>query len=352
MERRPIVFLIHSLPYGGAERLTLDLLAELSAQGEAVHLITLAPEKDKSLAGECALEAEYRTLVPVRGVFDIAGIVRLARTLRRLQPRALVTHLWFSNTVGRVAGALAGVPRIITYEHNDYDRVKSRKQFLADRLLAPLSSTIVAVSDAVKASLVRHHISPKRITVIQNGVALGRFAPAPIQVRARVQALFVGRLTRQKGLDVLLEALSRVPEIELSVAGMGEEEQALQRQAELLNLSGRVTFLGVCSDIPARMHDADFLVLPSRWEGMPMIVLEALASGLPVLASAVDGIPEIVEDGIQGLLVAPEDTAALISALERMQDPVLRARLGAAGPARARLFSIEAHAQKLLALLT
>ena len=147
---------------------------------------------------------------------------------------------------------------------------------------------------------------------------------------------FAGRLGPQKSLGTLLEALERVPEVVLVVAGDGPERTPLEQRARSLALDDRVRFLGsVPRDVVLRLfRAADASVLPSAWENFPHTVVEALAVGCPVLATRVGGVPEVVRDGENGLLVTPRDAAALASAIERLfADPALRATLAAAAPA-------------------
>jgi glycosyltransferase involved in cell wall biosynthesis len=156
--------------------------------------------------------------------------------------------------------------------------------------------------------------------------------------------VFAGRLGPQKALDVLLRALTGVPEVALVVAGDGPERAALERTAHELEVDGRVSFLGaVPRDRVLRLfRAADASVLPSAWENFPHTVVEALAVGCPVIATAVGGVPEVVRDGENGLLVSPRDPAALAAAIERFfADAELRARLRTAAPASVQGYSEE-----------
>lgn len=352
---KPIVLMIHSLPRGGAERLVVDQANELYRIGEEVYVVTLGKEKSNSLLSECVLPKDHVLLIPVRGLFDIRGIGRLVSFLRKSAPRAVCTHLWFANTLGRIAATIARVPCRIAFEHNVYDTLKRKKQFFVDYLLAKISSHIVAVSSAVKNSLVRHGIAERRITVIYNGIPLGRFGVGEhaSTMSGPIQFLCVGRLTRQKGMDILIRALARTPGCTLSIVGEGEDERELRSLAESVGVSERVSFLGVRSDIPERMRAADCFVLASRWEGLGIVLIEALASGLPVITTTVGGIPEIIRDGIHGILIPPEDEESLSRALGRfVNEPELRARLRIAGPSQAKKFSITENVSKLLSLIT
>ena len=152
--------------------------------------------------------------------------------------------------------------------------------------------------------------------------------------------LFVGRLAEQKRVDVLLEAFARLagrrPDVALRLAGDGPERAALERRAARLGLAGRVEWLGARDDVPALLAEATVLALPSSGEGVPNVALEAMAAGVPVVATDIPGTRDVVADGAEGLLVPAGDAPALAGALERvLGDPALRERLGQAGRARA-----------------
>ncbi len=159
---------------------------------------------------------------------------------------------------------------------------------------------------------------PHQLAHIPNGVDISVFSPPP-QPPASGHILFVGRLDRMKGVDVLLEALAQLREMGIpcrcTIVGDGPAKKDLQRHAGSLGLDGMVVFTGTCSDISSRMQQAAIFVLPSHSEGTPNVLLEAMACGLPIVATEVGGIPDIIHSGSNGLLVPPADSAALCSAL-------------------------------------
>ncbi len=349
----PIVFIINNLGMGGAERLVIDQMRELSRRKIRAILVTLIPEKEgRSLSPE---EVFFPiTLIRFRGIFDFLAYVRLLRFLLRLKPRAVVTHLWFANTVGRICARCVGIRAVISFEHNVYDRVKTRKQFLVDRLLQRFSRTIVAVSHPVRESLVRHHIAPERIIVIENALDLDRYrlaAPAPIRSDLRLGSsfifIFVGRLLPQKGVDILLSAFSKVGDGILLIVGDGVDREMLKVDAERLGVRHAVYFLGSRTDIPNLLAAAGCFVFPSRWEGMPIALMEALTAGLPVVASSFEGSKKIV--GGAGLIVPLENPHALADAMIRVrEDARLRDHLSAQARVESERFSITRHIDTLL----
>jgi glycosyltransferase involved in cell wall biosynthesis len=187
----------------------------------------------------------------------------------------------------------------------------------------------------------RWGLDPARVSVLPNPAPELPALPPRDELRRELAfsgntLVFAGRLGPQKALDVLLRALTGVPGVALVVAGDGPERAPLERMSVELGLDGRVSFLGAVprERVLGLFHAADVSVLPSAWENFPHTVVEALAVGCPVIATAVGGVPEVVRDGKNGLLVAPRDPAALAAAIERFfADGELRARLGAAAPA-------------------
>ncbi len=350
--------IIHRLGVGGAEQMVVGEIRELLRRGISVRLITLSPEREHSLMpfvpAECA-----REIIPFRTLLDPRGLGALAHALRDINPDIIITQLWYANAVGRIAARLVGMQRrVFAFEQNVYDQVKSWKQYLLDRLLQGWCNKIIAISESVRISLIAHGIRAHRILVIHNAIDIARCADAaPSAIRGDLSIgdafvyLFVGRLVRQKAVDVLLPAFAQQESGVLILAGDGENRAQLVAQAAALGITSRVFFLGVRHDVPSLMKSADCFVLPSRWEGFGVVLAEALACGLPVVATTVDGIREVVEDGVSGILVSSEDVEALAGALRTMRtDLALRARMKAAAPARAKRFSIEQHIDEVLAI--
>ena len=147
---------------------------------------------------------------------------------------------------------------------------------------------------------------------------------------------FIGRFHAQKGIDVLLKAFEKIEKskmnVRLMLVGDGTLRKKIWKQSQTLGNDNRVLFTGIRKDIPLILSSLDIFVLPSRWEGLPLVLLEAMAAGLPIVATAVGGIPEVVVDGETGFLVPPEDPEALASAITRLiEDSVLRKKFGKAG---------------------
>lgn len=354
---RPIAVIINNLGFGGAERLVVDEVNELHRRRIAVILITLRPEGEaRTFMQSCTIPAAQRYHIPFASLFDARGYFKLVSLLRRAKTDTVITHLWFSNTIGRIACFFARAPRVISFEHNVYDRVKTGKQFLIDRLLQGLSARIVAVSEAVRDSLVAHRISAGRIIVIENGIDLARYREArPANVRHEKNLgnetlfLFVGRLIEQKGVDILLDAFAHVGGGYLLIAGDGIKRSALENRSRNLEIDSRVFFLGARNDVPSLMKAADCLVLPSRWEGQGIVIPEAFAAGLPVIIADFPAGHQMVKNGENGIVVPRENAAALRDAMELMRtDAKLRQKLANAAKREAGRFGIQRHTDKLL----
>jgi glycosyltransferase involved in cell wall biosynthesis len=212
-----------------------------------------------------------------------------------------------------------------------------------------LASCLVVVSDRVRSDAVGSEgIKPDKIFVIANGIEFSR-QPLDSSNLATLQneldlpsggllALSVGRLTEQKGHSYLLEdipaILEQYPDTIFAIAGDGPLKAELEAKAERLGISKRVRFLGTRSDVPALLQIADVFAFPSLWEGLPIALLEAMGAGLPVIATQVQGVEEMIVDGENGLLAPPADVEALKTGLLRMlAHPDLRVNLGAAGRA-------------------
>jgi glycosyltransferase involved in cell wall biosynthesis len=223
-------------------------------------------------------------------------------------------------------------------------RGRLKRSYLVDRLAARFVDRFIAVSRANARYLVEEKGLPAhKVVVVENGCELQRFAaePAPARQELGLSAqdrvlLVVGRLEPQKGHRVLLEALPAVraefPSARLVCIGEGTERPALEEQARRLGLDGAVRFAGFRADVDRWLAAADVVVLPSFYEGLPLAAIEALAARRAVVATAVDGTPEVVVEGRTGLTVPPGDAPALTAAIARvLRDPTLARRLGERG---------------------
>ncbi len=301
--------------------------------------------------------------VDVGRTYRIDGVLRLARLLRRERADVLHTHtLAAANALARVAGRLARVP-VVSHLHIANHFRPATRALLAnlDNATARFAAALVAVSEDTRRAYEEQGY-PRRIRVVYNGVtattadANGLREELSIPADAPLVAE-VGRLCDVKGQRELIDAIALLPGARAVLVGAdlelgGAYERALRDHADELGVTERVVFAGYRDDAARVVAAADVLALPSWTEGLPLVVLEAMALGRPVVATAVGGTPELVADGETGLLVPPRDVAALTAALKRvLDDEGLRRRLGEAGRRRvAERFSSEAMTRDVLAV--
>jgi glycosyltransferase involved in cell wall biosynthesis len=276
-----------------------------------------------------------RELHPVR---DVLGLLELVRLLRRERPAIMHANSSKAGILGRIAASIARVPvRIFTvhgWAYNAYSGLASKLYLWSERLVAPLTTLTICVADRERTSgLAARTCRADRTVVQHNAVPLPPLRERP--ERTQPVILSVGRLKAPKDFSTLLRALAQLEPgaFTVRIVGDGPEREALEEEAHSLGLAD-VQFLGERNDVPAQIDDADVFALASRSEGLPVSVLEAMAAGLPVVASAVGGVPELLDEGT-GRLVPPGDPAALAEALQGvLADPGLRSRLGRAARAR------------------
>ncbi len=337
-----VLHIIEGLPRAGAENQLVRLCCRLA--------------RDRFEPGICSIriggphETTLRAagvpvwIVPKHGPCDPLLLARLARRIRRFRPQIVHTWLFTANTFGRAAAALCRVPCIIGSERAA-EKWKSLRHRLADRRLARCSAAIITNAEATRRYCIEHSGLPaEKITVVYNGIDVAAFdrvsergPAAPLPATERMMIGTVARLEEQKGLPFLLRAFAALqrPDIGLWIIGDGSRRRDLEAQAAELGLAPQSIFLGSRTDVPALLHQLDIFALPSLWEGMPNAVMEAMAAAKPVVATAVDGTPELVVDGTTGILVPPSDADGLRNALEQLlRDPDQRRRLGQAGRAR------------------
>lgn len=280
---------------------------------------------------------------------DRLAFLRTARLIREQRIDVVHSH----NTDAFINAALGAVlsGRRVTVVHTDHARPfpDRRRYMIAEHLLSYVAHRVVGVSEHTTANLRRHEwIAARKLLTIRNGIEADRFdvpfdrgaSRAALGVPPDVPLLGLGaRLTDQKGVDVLLDAVVLVrrivPNVQVIIAGDGPELGALRMQAERLELNDTVRFLGLRLDLPELTRTFDAFVIASRWEGLPMAMLEAMAARTPVVATAVGGIPGVLTNDETGLLVPALDAAALAAALARIcLEPDLRRRLATAARVR------------------
>jgi len=339
-----VTLAITDLDVGGAERALVALATGLDRRRWLPSVVAMGGEG--TLAGPLRAAGIGVDCLDVNPGRPDRAVRALAGSFRRSRPELVQSFLFHANIAARLAAPMAGRPWVVGGL-----RVAERRRrwhLALDRLTGRLATGSACVSEGVRRfSVESGRLDPARLVVIPNGVDVSPFDRAEAVDRGSigippgaVLALYVGRLDPQKGLPVLLEAAAIVaasrPDWHLALAGDGPDRRALQDRADgLPGLSGRVHWLGRRDDVPALLKGADLLVLPSLWEGMPNVVLEAMAARRAVVATAVEGTEDLVIPGQTGWLVPPGEVAPLASALlEAAADSSRRIRFGEAGRAR------------------
>jgi glycosyltransferase involved in cell wall biosynthesis len=263
-------------------------------------------------------------------------ITRLAAVFRRWRPDVVHTHDQRALFYAGPAARLARVPWLVHTRHGR-DVNATRRQAAIFRQLSKLVDRFVCVSNEVAALSLAQGVPRAKVRTILNGIDLGRIQPSrPNPVGPCVT---VARLSPEKDIANLVRATaiaaSRVPDLRVEVAGDGSCREELAQMSVELGVADRIAFLGEVREIAALLGRARLFVLPSRSEGIPLTALEAMAGALPVVATRVGGLPEVVEDGVTGLLVPPSDPQALAGALvEIWDDPGRADRMGVLGRER------------------
>jgi glycosyltransferase involved in cell wall biosynthesis len=339
-----ILILITLAEVGGAQTYVAQLLPALAAEFDVV----VGAHGDGPLrdavrdAGVrfAPLRHLRRDLHPAR---DLLGLIELVALIRRERPDIVHVNSSKAGFLGRLAALAAGTPvRVYTvhgWAFKAYDGWSAALYRWADRLMSPLTTVTICVSQTERAAgLVARTCRAERTLVIPNAIDV-ESAPRARLDGAPPRIVTVGRLAAPKDPLTLIRALPALEPRPYSLAfiGDGRERGAVEQELRASGVGHRVTLLGDRRDVPELLAAADVFVLSSRSEGAPLSILEAMAAGLPVVASDVGGVGELVVDGETGLIVPPGDPARLAQALARMlEDGALRERLGAAGRARAR----------------
>lgn len=319
----PIAFVITGLQVGGAEGALVELATRLDRRRfkPVVYSLLPAPPAEQSALVQKLAAAEVRIeFLNARGWWSLPRVVgRLWRCFSRERPTLVQGFLFHANLVAALAAWLAGVPAVVTGIRVAEPR---RWHLRLARWTDWMVQRHVCVSRAVADYAVSSGGLPsEKLVVIPNGVDAERFInarPADLQsfgIRPGWRVVtFIGRLAPQKGLDLLIQQaaslFSQVPEVDLLLVGHGPARATLERQVRALNLSDRIHFAGWQADIPEILAASEVVVLPSRWEGMPNVVLEAMAAGKPVAAASVEGISELLGPGADAQSAPPEDALA------------------------------------------
>lgn len=323
MEKKyKIIYIIDTLTVGGAQRFLINMIKGLDREQFEPKVVTIM------IKGELAKEILDLGVEVIhlqkKGKIGWSLIWQLKDFFKKEQPEIVHTNLFGSDTIGRIAAILARVPVIVSTEHNtnfDQGFIKC----LVKKIISLFTAKIIAASEAIRDFSVKNDgINLKKFIVINYGIDLNEypFRGSRIINGNKIIAGVAARLEEQKGHIYLIKALPQIvreyPGFKLQLIGGGSLLESLKKEVAALGLNGTVEFLGDRQDVPELFQNLDIFILPSVWEGLGIAILEAQAIGVPVLASNVGGIKEIVKDGETGLLFEPKDSEAIFKSIERL----------------------------------
>jgi glycosyltransferase involved in cell wall biosynthesis len=357
--RVSVLFFSNETTRGGTEEHILQLLRRLDRN---LFRLTLActPELAHLLAGDVPEDVEVAE-IRLYKLSHVTGALQLWRLMRRNRVDILHSHLSYASFFASPLGTLCRIPVILetTHVRESWRTGRLKSKYFVDRAIGRCIDHFIAVSEA-NADYLKHDkgLPARKIRTIHNGVDIRRFDKEPFAYPVREQLRFgqndpillvAARLTPQKGHRHLLAAMPRVleqfPTARLVCVGDGELRGELEVLAAYLGITDSVRFVGYQREIPRWLGAADFTVLPSLYEGLPLVAMESLAASKAIVATEVDGTPEIVVDGETGLLVPSGDAPALAQAICRMlREPEFRQQCAKNGHERV-LGSFTAEAQ-------
>ena len=340
--------------FGGAEIMCENLTYALKQEGQEVVAVSLLPERTpiSRRMEETGIRIVY---LDKKLGLDLSMIPKLVRLMKQEQPDVVNTHL---NVIkyAALAAKLAGVKKCVHTVHSLADReAEGRLQKISNHFYFHHGWSVpVALTPEVQASVMDFYGLPKEsVPIIFNGIDLSRCLPkTDYETGERVTILHVGRFDIPKNHPGLLEAfrllLESHPECRLQLVGDGDLRADMEALAREKGIADFVEFCGMQSNVHPFLQNADIFTLPSVYEGNPMTIIEAMGTGLPIVASRVGGIPDMVCDGESGLLVAPEPQAICEGLRRMVEDASLRRRLGETARMQSEVFSAEHMAKAYL----
>jgi glycosyltransferase involved in cell wall biosynthesis len=334
-----ILLLSTSMGMGGADKQLLSAAEGLRSRGHQVFIVSLTPLGPMGLESR-SLGIPTESLEMRRGIPDPRGLLRLVRLVREWKPDVVHSHMVHANLMARALRLVVPLPVLVSTIHNVYEG--GRLRMAAYRLTNGLVDHMTIISEAAANRFVGERIVPRELlSVVPNGVDTDRYAGIPAGTRETLRRslgigdefvwLAVGRFEAAKDYPNLLRGFAGVrerhPRSLLLLVGRGRLQNEAEGLARSLGIERSVRFLGVRQDVPEIMSVADAYAMSSAWEGMPMVLLEASAAGLPIVSTAVGGNHEVIRDGESGFLVPPRSSEALAAAMLRLMDlPVAQRR--------------------------
>lgn len=340
--------------FGGAEIMCENLTYALKNAGQDVFVVSLYNERTP--IARRMEEAGIRIVYLDKKLgLDLSMVPKLVRVMRQEGPDVVHTHLDVIK-YATAAARLSGVKKCVHTVHSLADREAEGRiqKIINGTYFRKAWSVPVALTPEVQDSVSDFYgLPPERIPVIYNGIDLSRCIPkTTYETGETVTILHVGRFDVPKNHAGLLEAFRLLrethPECHLRLVGDGDLRLRMEALAKEKGISDAVEFCGMQSNVYPYLHDADIFTLPSIYEGNPMTIIEAMGTGLPIVASRVGGIPDMIHDGESGILVEPEPRAVCDALARMVEDGALRRRLGENAKAQSRQFSAEHMAEDYL----
>lgn len=356
-KRIKIAHIITGLGIGGAERFLRTLALAVDRKKYDLHffcIVTggeLVPEFEKLGYHVRVIPCyNWNRRLPFR--FVVTNILKLAIIFKKEKFQIVHTHLYRANMIGRIAAILAGIPYLYATEHNT-NSWKKKVDIFWDKLLARFTNKIIAVSEYVKDfTIEQEQLQPNKLLTLWHGIWVKDFDEVNGRPQTRTRLGFglnqpiigsIGRLVPQKGYRYFLEAmpkiLNRFPDTQFMIIGDGPLKDELQELSKYLGLQANLKLPGFRNDIPQLLKAMDAFVMTSLWEGFGIVLIEAMACSLPVVATNVGPVPEIVKDGETGFLVEPEHADQVAdSVIKLLENPELLQKLGLNGRKRLNTF--------------
>lgn len=344
--------------FGGAETMCENLTYALQASGHEVVVVSLYQEHTPISARMEAAGVRIVYLDKKPGL-DLSMIPKLTRLMGKERPDVVHSHL---NLIKYAVAAakLAGVPKCVHTVHNLADKeAESRSQMLLNGFYYSRGWSVpVALSPEVHRSIAAfYQLPPEKIPMVCNGIDLSRCQPKEdYSLGETVVITHIGRFNEQKNHEGLLRAFQKIhaafPQTRLDLLGDGERMETVKAQARELGVSDSVRFLGSQSNVYPYLQQSDLFVLPSRYEGMPMTLIEAMGTGVPIVASAVGGVPDMITDGESGRLTSCDSEEFAHAVIQLLENAELREKLGRNARLSSQRFSAQYMAEQYVRVYT
>lgn len=348
-----ILQVIPNLRVAGAETMCENLSVELKNKGNNVTVVSLYSEE--TIISKRLKENSINVIfLDKKPGFDISIIRKIRRIIYQYEIEVVHAHL-YASLYAMIAAIKSKVFKRFVTIHTIASNDNSKIGRLVNRFLfQKCNVTPIALTETIRDSIVKeYNVLPNKIPIIYNGIPINKYSPKKdYSLLDRFVICHVGRFSKVKNHELMIytinEIKNKIPNIKLSFVGSGEQLELMKEKASGLGVLDIVSFEGLQADVKKYLEIADIFILPSEYEGMPMTLIEAMASGLPIIASNVGGIPDIVRPGIDGILIAPNIKELSDAIIELYSSKTLRESLGTSARKRSAYFSSEKMADDYL----